>query len=297
MKAFYFIDKPLNFTSFDVIRKLKKILNTKKIGHTGTLDPLATGGLLVAVGKYTRLIPFLEKDRKTYEFEISLDGTTDSFDLGEEINYLSEEKQDYYKKNLTLEQIKQEIKNNFTGKITQIPPKYSALKIGGKRACDLLREGKKVDITIKSREVEIFDIKISDYSYPKLKLEATVSAGTYIRSIANDLGEILGTGGYITFLRRIKIANLDIKNANNLDETLEKLDIKKLFGEEKFIELNNEELSEIKAGRYIENSYKLAKNKAYFVLLDNEIVSVIEVVNNEENENDMSLLKAKINLF
>jgi tRNA U55 pseudouridine synthase TruB len=124
-----------------------------------------------------------------------------------------------------------------------------------------------------------------------------VSAWTYIRSIANDLWEILWTGGYITFLRRIKIANLDIKNANNLDETLEKLDIKKLFWEEKFIELNNEELSEIKAWRYIENSYKLAKNKAYFVLLDNEIVSVIEVVNNEENENDMSLLKAKINLF
>lgn len=297
MKAFYFIDKPLNFTSFDVIRKLKKILNTKKIWHTWTLDPLATWGLLVAVWKYTRLIPFLEKDRKTYEFEISLDWTTDSFDLWEEINYLSEEKQDYYKKNLTLEQIKQEIKNNFTGKITQIPPKYSALKIWWKRACDLLREGKKVDITIKSREVEIFDIKISDYSYPKLKLEATVSAWTYIRSIANDLWEILWTGGYITFLRRIKIANLDIKNANNLDETLEKLDIKKLFWEEKFIELNNEELSEIKAWRYIENSYKLAKNKAYFVLLDNEIVSVIEVVNNEENENDMSLLKAKINLF
>jgi len=293
-KAFYFIDKPLNFTSFDVVRKLKKILNTKKIWHTWTLDPLATGGLLIAVGQYTRLIPFLEKDKKTYEFEISLDWVTESFDLGEEIKYLSEEKQKYFKQNLTLEKIEEVIKNNFTWKIIQIPPKYSALKIWWKRACDLLREGKQVDISIKTREVEIFDINIIDYNYPKIKLEATVSAGTYIRSIANDLWEILWTWGYITVLRRTKVEKLDIKNANNLDEDLQKLDITKLFDKSKFIEFNGEELEEIKAGRFIENNQNLLEDTPYFVILDGEIVSVIEVFITENWE---ELLKAKINLF
>jgi len=165
MNSFYLIDKPLDISSFDVIRRMRKTLNIKKMGHTGTLDPLATGAILIATGNYTKLIPYFEKDAKVYEFDIMLDGVTDSFDLAEPVQHIS-----------------------------------SALKIDGKRAYDRARAGE--DVEMKTREVEIQHIEILHFNYPKLTLRAQVSAGTYIRSIAADLGDILGSGGYRGNLER-----------------------------------------------------------------------------------------------
>jgi len=185
MNNFYYIDKPINFTSFDVVRVLKKKLNIKKIWHTGTLDPLETGGLLVATGNYTKLIPYLEKDSKEYEFDIMLDGVTESFDLWEPVEFLTQENQEVLKKSITPENIQEILKNRFTGRIEQVPPKYSALKINGQRAYKLAREWKEVEM--KKRSVEIFDIELLEFEYPRVTLRAHVSAGTYIRSIAADM--------------------------------------------------------------------------------------------------------------
>jgi len=239
MNKFYLIDKPLKITSFDIIRNLRKRLNTKKIWHTWTLDPLATGGVILAVNNYTKLIPYIEKDRKEYDFIVSLDGYTESFDLAEEVIYLDEKLKKEYEKEITKEKLEKILKENFIGLITQIPPKYSALKINGQRAYKLAREGKEVEM--KSREITIFNIEIVKFKYPELSLRAEVSSWTYIRSIAMDLGRILGTGWYITKLRRIKVGSIDLSESNNLDDFEEKkiVDVKKLFSHIKFIELNN----------------------------------------------------------
>ena len=242
---FYFIDKALNFTSFDVIRVLRKKFNIKKMWHTWTLDPLATGGLLVATWNYTKLISYFEKDTKEYEFEVMLDWTTESFDLWEEVNYISPERQEHFKKNIKISDIENILNNNFTWKIIQVPPKYSALKINWIRAYKLARNWEEVNI--KKREVEIYKIEILSFKYPKLNLRAKVSAGTYIRSIANDFWVILWTWGYISKLRRTKIWILDISEATLLDdiEIKNKLQITKILPNWIFIKLDDLTLEKI----------------------------------------------------
>lgn len=278
MDCFYLIDKPIGITSFDVLRKLKKILNIKKMWHTGTLDPLATGLLLVAIWNYTKLIPYFEKDTKEYEFKIQLDGTTPSFDSETEITFISDEQKEYFKNTLTVEKINEILQKQFTGKISQMPPKYSALKVGWKKALDMVRNGEEFEL--KSREVTIFEIEILDFSYPELHLRAKVSAGTYIRSIACDLWKILGTGGYISFLRRTAIGKLDL----SLSQTLDNFEIPKslpdnvLFAQEKFITLTLEQLADIDNGKIIRNNNSALSDKTeYFVKNSEKITNIVKI--------------------
>ncbi|PID87325.1 tRNA pseudouridine(55) synthase TruB [Candidatus Gracilibacteria bacterium] len=275
MNYFFLIDKPIGITSFDVIRKLRKKLNIKKMGHTGTLDPLATGGLLIATGVYTKLIPYFEKDTKEYEFSVKFDGKTDSFDLATEVNFLDEKTLEKAKKTITKEYLEDILKNKFTGKIKQLPPKYSALKISGKKAVDLVREGKEVEL--KKRECEIFSIKIIDFSFPLVSFKAKVSAGTYIRSIAAELGEELKTGGYVTNLRRSKIGNLDISLSTNL-ESLEKtnsLFVTKLFPKDYFITLPDNTLEKINNGLPVFGDFDFKIGKNLFVFDGKQITNVV----------------------
>lgn len=223
--AFYLIDKPIWFSSFDVLRVLKKKLNIKKMWHTWTLDPLATGALLVAVWDYTKLIPYFEKDNKEYEFTVQLNGVTASYDSETDVEYISDEMQKKYSQELSREYIQKIIDKYFTGEIEQVPPKYSALKIWGKKALDKIRAGEEFEM--KKRKATIFEIEILSYTYPELTIRAKVSAGTYIRSIAFDLWELLGTWGYVSYLRRTKIDRLDAKKAQILDD----FDNKKTFSE------------------------------------------------------------------
>lgn len=205
--GFLLVDKPVGWTSFDVCGKLRKKLNIKRIGHTGTLDPFATGLLIVAVGKATKLIPFLEKDRKIYETEILLGKTSETLDTESEII-------DSLPEDLAMIPSEKEIETllaeKFSGKIEQVPPKYSALKIGGKKMCDMARKGEEFEI--KSREAMIHSIEILDYNFPVLKLRLDVAAGFYVRSFARDLGELLYGGGLCQQLRRIGIADITIEN-------------------------------------------------------------------------------------
>ena len=275
MNWFYLIDKPLNISSFDVIRILRKQLNIRKMWHTGTLDPLATGCMLVATGNYTKLIPYFEKDTKTYEFDIMLDGVTDSFDLGEPVHYIFEEKKQEFKNNLDQSKIQKIIDEHFTGNITQVPPKYSALKIDGKRAYDLARSGKNIEM--KTREVDIQDIKILDFTYPKLTLRATVSAGTYIRSIAADLGNYIWSGGYISRLHRTQIWKLNISDAGELDNILpdNTLGIWKIFSNIATITLSDNILTDINHGKLVYGDFDYPKNQDLFVISRQQVSNIV----------------------
>ena len=183
---FFLIQKPLGLSSFSTIAHFRKKFGIKKIGHTGTLDPLATGLLLVATGNSTKLIPYIDKARKTYIFTVRFDGCTPSCDMDTPIEYLESTILEQSRLSLTGDQIQQTIETHFSGKIQQIPPSYSALRINGQRAYNMARAGESV--VVPERTIEIYSSKTLAYSFPELTLEMEVSVGTYIRSIARDLG-------------------------------------------------------------------------------------------------------------
>lgn len=279
MNAFYLINKPLSITSFDVIRKLRKILNTKKMWHTWTLDPLATGALLVAVWNYTKLIPYLEKDKKQYEFTINLDWVSESYDLWTKVIFLEKEKQDLAKKSITIEKIKDILKTKFSWEIKQIPPKYSALKINWKKALNLVREWKNFEL--KERICTIYDFEIISYNYPNLELRMQVSAWTYIRSIAYDLWQLLWTWWYISKLKRTKIWTLDLSLWQDLEDFDEKniLDIKKIFKEENFITLEDNILEKLNNWLKIQKKLDFEEKKDLFVYNWKQITNIIKYDN------------------
>ncbi len=212
---FYLIDKPKGITSFFALKKLRSRLGIKKIWHTGTLDPLASGLLLVATEQSTKLISYLEKAQKTYIFTMRMDGWTESGDLEQEVILLDSETINQVGSSITKEWFEQHIGKIFFWKISQIPSKFSAIKIDGKAAYHSARKGKEVEIP--SREIEIFSIKLLDFSFPEATIEVTVSAGTYIRTLADDIAKTLWLRAYLTALRRIKINHLDESLVQDLE--------------------------------------------------------------------------------
>jgi len=274
MDAFFFIDKPTGQTSFQVLRDMRKILWVKKIGHSGTLDPLATGGLLVAIGQYTKLIPYVEKDSKSYLADIMLDGSSPSYDSDSEVNYIPVLKQQESKTSITTEKLEEIFKEHFHGHILQVPPKYSALKINGKRALERVKAGE--DIVMKERKAEILSYKIVSFEYPKLVVEISVSAGTYVRSIAHDLWEILGTGGYLSALRRIWVGRLDISLSTRLDdvEDSKKLDILELFPKKVFLFQDEVVLKRLSDGQRVWGEYDFPTEQDIF-LFDGDVIRYV----------------------
>lgn len=241
MDAFFYIDKPTGCTSFDVLRDMRRKLGIKKFGHTGTLDPIATGWLLVASWNYTKLLHYLHTERKTYTAEIMLDGVTPSLDRDTEISYISEAKQKEAREFLTLWEVERCLEQNFLWEIEQVPPSYSALKIDGKKALDRVLAWEV--LSLEKRKAYIYECQILSYNYPLLKLHCDVSAGTYIRSIARDLWEKLNLWGYISELRRTKVGKLDIGLATTLEDltTQSTLSPQLLFGE-RYINFWDEEI-------------------------------------------------------
>ena len=203
------IDKPTGMTSFGVVARARRKLTTEaghkvKTGHTGTLDPFATGLMLILTGKMTKQAEEYSKLDKTYEATIYLGATSTTGDPEGEIN---QKKVDMIP---TKKQAESAVKT-FVGEIIQTPPIYSAIKIDGQRAYKLARKG--VEIEIPKRKVTIFSLELISYSYPELKIRTHVSSGTYIRSLAVDIGRKLGTGAYVTELRRTRVGKYDIKDA------------------------------------------------------------------------------------
>lgn len=213
MNGLLLVDKPIGWSSFDVVAKVRGIVKSytglkTKVGHSGTLDPLATGLLIIAIGSYTKKLPELIKENKSYEVTMCLGKTSTTGDSEGEIVQRTSNRPD-------LEQLTKAI-NKFKGEIEQTPPKYSALKINGQRAYNLARAGS--DFNIKARKITINSIKLISYQYPLVKLNTDVSSGTYIRTLVEDIGNELGCGAYTKKLRRTKIGVYKTKNAVSIDD-------------------------------------------------------------------------------
>ncbi|MEC9097501.1 MAG: tRNA pseudouridine(55) synthase TruB [Pseudomonadota bacterium] len=207
-----FVNKPKNVSSFDVIRRLKKIFSIKRIGHAGTLDPLATGILPIAFGSATKTIPYLVSSKKEYRFSISWGIRTTTHDMEGEV---IDESNFVPSKEDILDAV-----SDFKGEFYQRPPKYSAVKINGQRAYKLARSG--IDFNIKEKKVKLYELIIKDHKKNKTEFLAKVGKGFYIRSLARDLCEKLATSGVIDSLERTELGQFSLENAFSL-ETIEKL--------------------------------------------------------------------------
>ena len=206
MEEIIFVDKPSGMSSFGAVARVRRLLSEReghkvKVGHTGTLDPFATGLLILLAGKATKKAPELTKLDKVYEATIRLGATSSTGDPEGEITITDK------KPEISREKIIETLAQ-FVGEIEQIPPAFSAIKINGQRAYKLARVGKAVEMP--KRKVTIYELELLDYTSPFLKIRTHVSSGTYIRTLAEDIGEALGCGAYTTELRRTKIADYDI---------------------------------------------------------------------------------------
>lgn len=214
------IDKPLNWTSFDVVKKLKYAISKKigvkarkfKIGHAGTLDPLATGLLVLCTGKATKQIPSLQETLKQYTGTITLGATTPSYDLETKID------QTFDVSNITADDC-QKAAQHFIGQIEQTPPVFSAIWVDGKRAYDLARKGE--EPKLKSRLVTISQFDIATENLPDISFEVTCTKGTYIRSLASDFGKVLNNGAHLSSLRRTRIGEYQVDNAWQIEEFID----------------------------------------------------------------------------
>jgi tRNA pseudouridine55 synthase len=203
------IDKPLEWTSFDVVKKLRRLVKTKKVGHAGTLDPLATGLLILCTGKFTKRINEFMAQEKEYTGEITLGATTPTFDL-------ESEPADLKDPGAVTRSGVQEALAGFTGEIWQTPPIHSAIKKDGKRVYELARRG--IDVKLEPRRIRISELELTGFDLPRVGLRVVCSTGTYIRSLANDLGEALGCGAYLSGLRRTRIGEFRVEDAMNMEQ-------------------------------------------------------------------------------
>lgn len=215
---FKILYKKPNISSFKAIREFQKENNIKKIGHTGTLDPLAQGLLLIATDDDTKLIPYIKNKDKEYVVEMKLGFVSKTYDAEGPIDFYSDYCPTY------AEVIK--VLNNFVGNIQQVPPNFSAKKINGVRSYELARQNK--EFNLKPIQVTIYNICDIEYQYPIIKFRTKVSNGTYIRTLVNDIGQTLNTGAYMTFLERTKIHNLSINDSIDIAQ-LTQIPIIKIF--------------------------------------------------------------------
>lgn len=216
-----YIDKPLKWTSFDVVKRIRGVLLRRlkrkkfKVGHAGTLDPLATGVMIICTGKATKQIESLQAEVKEYVAEITFGATTPSFDLETEIDAT------YPISHISRELVENTL-SQFTGEINQVPPAFSACKIDGHRAYKMARKGE--DVNLKAKTLVIDEIELLSYSQEKISVRIVCSKGTYIRALARDIGEALGTGAHLTALRRTRVGNVKIEDCMSVDDATKMLE-------------------------------------------------------------------------
>ena len=212
-----YIDKPHGWTSFDAVKRLRSTLLRRlkikklKVGHAGTLDPLATGVMLVCTGKATKLIDTLQAHVKEYVATIALGATTPSFDLETEIDAT------YPTAHITRELVEETLKR-FTGAIEQVPPAFSACKVDGQRAYKMARRGE--EVVIRPKLLVIDEIELMEFSPESITVRVVCSKGTYIRALARDIGEALGSGAHLTALRRTRVGDVRIDDCQTIDEAV-----------------------------------------------------------------------------
>lgn len=216
--AIIYIDKPLGWTSFDAVKRVRSQLLRRyglrkmKVGHAGTLDPLATGVMIVCTGRATKRIDELQAGEKEYVATIALGATTPSFDLETQIDAT-------YPTSHITRQLVEETLGRFTGAIEQIPPAFSAVKIDGRRAYKIARSGK--DPELKAKLLVIKEIELMEYAPESITVRVVCSKGTYIRALARDIGQALGSGGHLTALRRTRVGDITVEQCRSVDDTVQ----------------------------------------------------------------------------
>lgn len=274
MFGFLNVYKPKGITSHDVVSVLRRITKVKQIGHTGTLDPFAEGVLPICIGKATRLIEYLDDD-KAYTGTIQLGSSTTTYDLeGEEVNFSD--------KKVTLNEIEAAL-DKFRGEIKQLPPIYSAIKVNGKKLYEYAREGK--EVKIEPRRVNISKLEILEYDETsrRLTLHIECSKGTYIRSIAHDLGTELTTFGYLVKLVRVKAGMFEVNNAVSLEHIQTKVDVEKLLIAPlkklnyMTYELNKNELVKVSNGTAIMPSKELPENSLILLTSQERLIAAAKM--------------------
>ena len=278
MEGIIVVNKPKGITSFDVIRKLKKILKTKKIGHTGTLDPLATGVMLMCVGKATKLASDLEAKDKVYIADFDIGYATDTYDI--EGKKIAENIIEVSKENL-----EQSIKK-FIGNIKQVPPMYSAIKIDGNKLYHLARKG--IEVERPERDITIEYINLLDFKDNKAKIETKVSKGCYIRSLIYDIGQDLGTYATMTALQRKQVGDYSLENSYSLEQIEEMVlnndfkflkTVEEIFSYDKYSLQTEKELTLYKNGNTVKIKENL-ENKKYRIYFQDEFIGLANVENN-----------------
>lgn len=269
MNGIFLINKETNWTSFDICAKIRRTFNTKKVGHSGTLDPFAEGLMIVCLGQATKIIPFLEHYNKTYEATIKLGEETDTLDnTGNIID--KKEVLDY-----SLEEISH-VLNSFLGKSQQIPPMYSALKHDGVPLYSLARNG--LEIERKPRDIEIYSIELIDYNKPYLTFKCQVSKGTYIRTLAKDIALKLSTVGHLVKLKRTNIDKFDLSMAKKVND----LTINDSISIIKMLNLPTLKVNQ-EIEKKIRNGNKLSFNAKKMVLLINEKNEALAIYEKKED--------------
>lgn len=252
MDGIIVINKEKGYTSHDVVAKLKKKLNISKVGHTGTLDPNATGVLPILIGKGTKFSKYLINHDKTYEVELELGTKTETADIEGKIVEEKDVDEEYVKRNLL------QVLKSFVGKQEQHPPIYSAIKKNGKKLYEYARAGEKVEI--EARQIEIYTIELLEYEEKNVRFTVSCSKGTYIRSLCEDIANKLNTVGYMKNLKRLQVGKFNIENAICIDNlNLENIDKYVYTLEDMLKENNSIKLNEYKLRLFL-NGVKLSVN-------------------------------------
>lgn len=276
--GFLNIDKPKGLTSHDVVARVRRLsrntTGTKKVGHAGTLDPMATGVLIVCVGHATRLSEYAMNSTKEYRATIHLGVETDTYDTEGEI--ISEIDASH----ISREQV-EETFEFFLGDIQQVPPIYSAIKKGGKKLYELARKGE--DVELESRSVTIHALTLQEWNPPYFVLDVTCAAGTYIRSLAHDIGEKLGVGAHLAGLIRTRSGGFNLENAVSLDTLLENDDWqeaiispKDALSDWQSLYLTQAQSDDLKLGRFIENDGSLSNDYVMAYMEDGHLLALLE---------------------
>ena len=217
----FYVDKPLHWTSFYAVKRIRGVLQKRlglkklKVGHAGTLDPLATGVLILCTGRATKRIDELQAHVKEYVATLQLGATTPSFDLETEVDA------NYPWEHIEREQVERVLREQFTGSIEQVPPAFSACKVDGKRAYKMARKGREVELKAKTLVIE--EIELTEFAPPSLTVRVVCSKGTYIRALARDIGKALGSGAHLTALRRTRVGEVAVEQCCTIDALVERI--------------------------------------------------------------------------
>ena len=267
MDGILLLNKEIGYSSFQYINKAKRIINASKVGHSGTLDPFASGLLIVTVNKATKVNQFIESLSKEYIATLKLGIKTDTLDL--EGNVIDRKEVPILNEELIINTL-----NKFKGKIKQIPPMYSAIKVDGKRLYDLARVG--IEIERKEREIEIYDIELLSFSNDEISFRVSCSKGTYIRTLGEQISEELNTYGHLISLTRTKGGNFKVEDAYKLDEldNFKLIDTIEALSHFKKLKLNDEMIQRVKNGHKLK--FNIEEDEVLIVDKDNIIIAIYE---------------------